>query len=254
MHFLYFDTKLSMKKRLLAALLMLLTQYSFSQAPTTKLILNEKTIVKDVDGMLYPAALWSKLMQSGDYSLRPEDPKDANTAFIIFKLSDKEKELRNTRSARPLESKFFTTGKDFGRFKTTDMYGKAWNLKELKGKIVVFNFWFINCPPCRTEIPHLNKLVEKYKDQSDIVFLAVALDEKSEIENFLKQIPFQYNIVDNGRWLAQNYGINSFPTNVIVDREGVVRFHASGYSTTLPYWIEKTIEEIKTGTPTPQPK
>ena len=66
---------------------------------------------------------------------------------------------------KPNESKYFTTGKSFGKFKTTDMNGNKINTQDLKGKTIVMNFWFINCPPCRTEIPHLNKLVDKYKMQ-----------------------------------------------------------------------------------------
>lgn len=239
-----------------AILLFLICIFSFAKAQPNaapKAKLNQSSVVKDADGSVYPYVIWVKLIQSGEYGIRSEDPADINTAFILYRLTEREKEIRNEKSAKPAETRFFITGKDFGKFKTSDMFGKTWNLKELKGKIVVFNFWFINCPPCRTEIPHLNKLVEKYKNQPDVVFLAVALDEKSEIETFLKQLPFHYTIVDNGRWLAANYGINTFPTNVVVDREGVVRFHATGYATALPYWIEKTIEEIKTGA-IPQPK
>jgi thiol-disulfide isomerase/thioredoxin len=234
-----------MKKLFFVTIILVIQFDLFAQAPKPKLTITEKTIIKDSSGMIYPTAIWSKLMQSGDYSLRPVDINDPNTDFILFKLTEKEKELRNTTAPKPAETKFFVTGKAFGKLKTTDMYGKSWNLKDLKGKIVVLNFWFINCPPCRAEIPHLNKIVEKYKSESDIVFLAVALDDKSEIESFLKQIPFQYTIIDRGGWLAQGYGIKSFPTNVVLDREGIVRFHATGYSTTLPYWIEKSIEEIK---------
>ncbi len=114
----------------------------------------------------------------------------------------------------------------------------------MKGKIVVFNFWFINCPPCKREIPELNKLVEKYKDKNDVVFIAVALDEKSDLKDFLKTTPFNYTIVDAGRWIAAEIGINTFPTNVVVDQNGIVQFHATGYSLSLPSWIDKTIVSL----------
>lgn len=210
-----------------------------------KVTLNESTVVKTTEGTIYPFAIWQKLLQTGDFSLRPEEPGNDNTAYIIYPLTEKEKENRLASMPKPIESKFFTTGKLFGKFKTTDMYGKKINTSELIGKTIVLNFWFINCPPCRSEIPHLNKLVEKYKEDKNIVFIAIALDEASEIETFLKSIPFNYQIIDKGRWLAANYSINSFPTNVVIDKGGIIRFHSTGYSTQLPYWIEKTIEEIK---------
>lgn len=218
----------------------------FAQNPSSKkAILNESTVVKTIEGIIYPYTIWQQLLQTGDFSLRAEEPGNDNTAYIIYELTSKEKEQRLAALPKPNESKKFTTGKLFGKFKTTDMYGNKINTSELKGKTVVLNFWFINCPPCRAEIPHLNKLVEKYKDDKNIVFLAVALDDASEIETFLKSIPFSYQIIDKGRWIATNFSINSYPTNVVIDKEGIVRFHSTGYSLQLPYWIEKTIEEIK---------
>ena len=52
------------------------------------------------------------------------------------------------------------------------------------------NFWFINCPPCRAEIPELNKLVDSFKTNDKVVFIAVALDDKQSLETFLEQSPF----------------------------------------------------------------
>ncbi len=228
--------------------IVLLFQFAilFAQNPTAKkAFLNESTIVKTTEGIIYPYSIWQQLLQTGNFSLRPEEPDNEKTAYIIYPLTEKEKEKRLSSMPKPNESKFFTTGKLFGKFKTTDMYGKKVNTSELIGKTVVLNFWFINCPPCRSEIPHLNKLVEKYKENKNIVFIAVALDEASEIETFLKNIPFNYQIIDKGRWLASNYSITSYPTNVVIDKEGIVRFHSTGYSLQLPFWIEKTIEEIK---------
>lgn len=148
------------------------------------------------------------------------------------------------RTPKPKESTYFVTGSPFGKFKTTDINRNKLNLQEMKGKIVVFNFWFINCPPCKREIPELNKLVEKYKDRNDVVFIAVALDEKSDLKDFLKTTPFNYTIVDAGRWIASEIGINTFPTNVVVDQNGIVQFHATGYSLSLPSWIDKTIVSL----------
>jgi len=129
------------------------------QGKPKKMSLTEKSIVKDSSGMIYPYAIWSKLMQSGNYSLKPVSFNDDNDQFILFELTEKDKEEMIKRTPKPKESTYFVTGSSFGRFKTTDINRNKLNLQEMKGKIVVFNFWFINCPPCKREIPELNKLV-----------------------------------------------------------------------------------------------
>jgi thiol-disulfide isomerase/thioredoxin len=141
-----------------------------------------------------------------------------------------------------LESNFFKTGNKISSFNERDINGNKFNLKELAGKIVVLNFWFINCPPCRLEMPELNALTDKYRDNKEVVFIAIALDEKYDINEFLKTNPFRYNIIDNGRYLASRYGINSFPTNLVLDKQGKVLFHSSGYARNMVSWLEKSIE------------
>ncbi len=214
------------------------------QAQAKQISLTEKSIVKDSSGTVYPYAIWSKLIQSGNYAIKPISFVDPNDQFILYVLTEKEKEEMVKRTPKPKESTYFVTGSPFGKFKTTDINRNKLNLQEMKGKIVVFNFWFINCPPCKREIPELNKLVEKYKDRNDVVFIAVALDEKSDLKDFLKTTPFNYSIVDGGRWIVSEIGINTFPTNVVVDQNGVVQFHATGYSLSLPSWIDKTIASL----------
>jgi thiol-disulfide isomerase/thioredoxin len=66
------------------------------------------------------------------------------------------------------------SGKVFQFITLKDIDGRTIKANDLAGKIVVFNFWFIGCPPCRYEIPMLSEIAEKYKDRNDIVFIAVS--------------------------------------------------------------------------------
>lgn len=207
--------------------------------------LTETTVVKDTTGNVYPFSIWSPLRVTGRYTFRPETPNDPNTAFFIIRLSDEEYEKRIASLPKPRESSNFQTGAKFSYFKTSDIDGNKLSSKNLKGKILVLNYWFINCPPCRMEIPELNKLTEQYKNDSSVVFVAVALDEKYDLKKFLKTSPFKYTIVDDGRNVAREYNINSYPTNVIIDQEGKIFFHSTGYSMNIAYWINKSIDELK---------
>ena len=116
---------------------------STTQGQNKKIFLTDKSIVKDSSGMVYPYAVWNKLIQTGNYSIKPVSIKDPNDEFILYELTEKDKEEMINRTPKPRESGFFVTGDSFGKFKTTDINRNKLNLQEMKGKIVVFNFWFI---------------------------------------------------------------------------------------------------------------
>ena len=101
--------------------------------------------------------------------------------------------------------------------KTLD--GREVSLAGLKGKVVVLNFWFINCAPCRAEMPGLNKLVDAHRGQG-VVFLGVATDRADAIRDFLKKFPFNYEIVPEGTATANAFGVSVYPTHVLIDKAG----------------------------------
>ncbi|HVE61414.1 MAG TPA: TlpA disulfide reductase family protein [Chitinophagaceae bacterium] len=208
--------------------------------------LTETTVVKDTSGNEIPYVLWKNLVASSDISFYPEDPTAENSVFIIRRLNKEEKQKLMEKMPMPDESKSFKTGAKFITFNEIDINGNRYKLKELKGKVVVINFWFINCPPCRMEIPELNDLVASYKENKDVIFIGIALDEKYALQEFLKTFPFDYNIIENGRNLATSYRVKSFPTHVVVDRDGKVKFHTAGLAKNTVYWIKKSIDEALT--------
>jgi thiol-disulfide isomerase/thioredoxin len=181
-------------------------------------------------------------MASGDYSLRPINPGSDSTAYLLYRMTDAQKKAMIERMPKPAESPFFVTGSEFRPFKDKALDGTKIDLKALRGKVVVLNFWFINCPPCRMEIPELNKIAAEYKDK-DVVFVAVALDQGYEIKDFLKTTPYNYHIVSDGRYTANKYGITSYPTNVVIDKDGIIKFHSSGYGASTAVWIRKSIDQ-----------
>jgi thiol-disulfide isomerase/thioredoxin len=233
--------------------------------------IDQKTIVKDSSGKQYSFKDWNALTRTRQYFLWPENVDDPHTAFIIKrmgsrkassiqddiveKIETKQPEAQKQLSAeeikeqyfallpKPRESTYFTVGETMEPFSTRDLNNNKIKLKELRGKVVVLNFWFIGCPACMQEIPELNKLVDNYKDNPNVVFLAIALDYSYEIKKFLKTTAFNYDIIDNGRYIADGYKINLYPTSVILDKEGKVAFHTVGFAPNSPYWMRKTINE-----------
>ena len=227
-----------------------LSMWGYSQTKPVIPKLDEKAVVLDSAGMKYPYFVWRKLLDSRDYSVKfiPQ-PGESAGHFVLFKLSDEMKVKRANAMARPRESPYFETGKRLKDFSVRDLDGNKYKLKDLTGKVVVLNFWFINCAPCRKEIPDLNKVVAKYKNDTDVVFLGIALDDARSLEDFLKDTPFNYNIVSDGRYEASMYGVKSYPTHVILDRKSNIIFHTNGLATNTVHWIDKSIAEGLTGRP-----
>lgn len=222
----------------------LVTHAQITAASKIVIKADANSIVKDENGNSYGYDIWSSLIKSRDYVLIAIDSTDKEKGFLLKRLNDSEKLKRDMRYPKPLPSKYFKDGEKLSSFKTTDINGNKVVLKDLVGKIVVLNFWFINCPPCRAEIPQLNGIRNQYMDNNDIVFLAVCLDDKFRINEFMKNLPFDYTQLDSGGFIAIKYGINLFPTHVILDKEGKVRFHTSGASMGTSIWLKLTIDEL----------
>ena len=108
-------------------------------------------------------------------------------------------------------------------FKFIDLNGRLYNGETCKGKIVVLNFWFIHCKSCVAEMPALNKLVNLYKNRNDIFFVGLAADSSDKLKTFLEKTVFNYAIVpDMQNYLTDTLKIHSYPTQVIINKKGMV--------------------------------
>lgn len=98
---------------------------------------------------------------------------------------------------------------------------QALNLSEMRGKVVVINFWNLGCGPCRAEIPELNRLVEKYKS-SGVVFIAISNDRQDRIEEFLQKKDFNYLQVADANRIFKDYDVKVLPTHLVIDKNGTL--------------------------------
>lgn len=128
-------------------------------------------------------------------------------------------------------------------FSVTDIDGNTYSLEELKGKVVVLNFWFIGCAPCRIEIPGLNEMLEHY-DKEQVVFIAFALDGKEDLKKFLAESPFNYQIIPEAFAQAESYKVQGYPTHVILDKRGNVRSTLTGGSADRHKQIQPLIDRL----------
>nr|WP_294948606.1 TlpA disulfide reductase family protein [uncultured Mucilaginibacter sp.] len=238
---------------------------------TLAMLSDLNTVVRDSSGTELAYKDWHSLLTSGNYGIKSYQRGTDKPVLTLYKLTEADR-LRNLSLRKqvatepdaipagkldngpaasvnyrlPQQSTSFHNGLKMEPFKARDINGNKIDLKMLQGKIVVLNFWFIKCPACRDEMPELDQLATSYAADSDVVFIAISLDAKWKVKDFLKTTSFGYQQISDGNYYSNNYQVDLYPTNIVLDKSGVIKFNSVGSDHT-GYWIKKTIEDIKAG-------
>jgi peroxiredoxin len=105
-------------------------------------------------------------------------------------------------------------------FTLTDLDGKPWALKTLRGKVVLVNFWATWCPPCRKEMPDLEKLSQRFRDRG-LVVLAISDEDRTKVTPFIEESKYTYPILlDPGRKVTDRFHVQGIPNTLVYDRDG----------------------------------
>jgi len=118
-------------------------------------------------------------------------------------------------------------GKQVPKFDVPDIDAKWINTDELKGKVVVLNFWFIGCVGCMDEMPKLSAIADKFKGNEDVVFLAIANNTPQELRAFLRGNKFSYRHIGQGLSLVKLFDFNGYPKNIVIGRDGKIVYWRS---------------------------
>ena len=184
-----------------------------------------------------------KMMSSPEFMAEFYGDKSGAPVAILFREStDQEREAKlSGMMSRDQTGKW--KGKTAPPLVAMTMKEEGFNLAELKGKVVAINFWFIGCKPCLIEIPELNEVVAKYKDQN-VVFLSIALDAKNQLIPFLQRTSFDYEVIPDGRSIAKKFDVGGYPTHFLIDQKGKVQFYQKGYHGALVSILDRKIEQL----------
>ena len=114
-------------------------------------------------------------------------------------------------------------------FTLPDLEGRMHTLDDLKGKVVVLNFWATWCPPCIEEMPSLEKLHEALASKG-LAVVAVSVDERfSDIEQFVDEWNLTFTVLhDNGMKVSRSYQTFKYPETYIIDRNGRLKSKVVG--------------------------
>jgi thiol-disulfide isomerase/thioredoxin len=128
------------------------------------------------------------------------------------------------------------------QFTLKNLDGEAITLADLKGKTVILDFWATWCGPCKASFPGMQEVVEKYKDNDNVVLLFVDTFEdgknrEKDVAKFIKDNKYDFHVLIDGKVkdsndyeVAKKYGITGIPTKIIIGPSGKINFRAVGFS------------------------
>lgn len=226
-------------KTILLSLLLAITSGALAQQTQEYKYVMEDGIVRDSINMDSLNRVWGE----GCIMLQHNTEDDKKGIMHVVRLTDDMKKQFQEKAFANLRKLMAMSGNAAPSFSLKDMSGKTWKSDELKGKVVVLNFWFTSCPPCIAEMPELNKLVESNQSK-EVVFLAFTYNDPGQVKTFLEKHTFNYTILPLSGEVDKSYSVSSWPTSFVIGKDGKVLF-ATGM--TGPELIKQLQSSINSG-------
>jgi cytochrome c biogenesis protein CcmG, thiol:disulfide interchange protein DsbE len=159
----------------------------------------------------------------------------------IFNLSKNKVNSENKVTEQATKFELIEKNLKTTQFKTNQ--GKKFDMKSLHGKPTLLNFWFTKCAPCIDEMPALNELRNKYKDQ--VNFIAITYNTSKEVNEFLKKHSYDFIQIVDAKNFTDAIKIDSYPKNIFIDKNGKITKIVGGIPYKLNDKKELVIEDTK---------
>ena len=166
-----------------------------------------------------------EIIQTVSFATARADEELPDSLFVFVPPEDAERVLTFNRLARRSAKFVGETAQDFSLH---DLKGRTFRLRDLRGKIVLLDFWASWCGPCRIDLPHIEALYDEYT-REELVVLGVNGESETAARSFMQQQGYSFpSLVDESYEVSRQYQATSFPTIVIVDREGNIAAYLIG--------------------------
>jgi len=153
----------------------------------------------------------------------------------------------NLRSAPVESSDDIKVGNIAPDFKSETIDGKELKLSDYKGRVILLDFWASWCGPCQKELPFLFQLYDDNEDRNFII-IAVNIDKKlNSAQKFLEKLTEKAHfpiVWDSKSEIPTLYNIESMPTTIFIDKEGVIRYIHTGFTDPSKDLLRQELEEL----------
>lgn len=160
--------------------------------------------------------------------------------------------LKNIDKGKELKAKVRTLliNKDFPDFQLLDQHGNKVHLADLKGKIVVLDFWASWCAPCKGAFPGMKLAVEHFKNDPEVVFYFVNTQERREdmkayVTSYMKDNGYPFDVLlDVGSKVSKAAGVGAIPHKMVIGPNGKLRFSEVGYMGSTSELSDEIVEMV----------
>jgi len=132
-------------------------------------------------------------------------------------------------------------------FTLEDMDEEKHSFKDLRGKVVLLNFWATWCPPCRREMPSMERLYQKLNGESFTVIAVNQMEDGDHVFAYTGQLevdPTFTILFDKHSKVSKSYRVNGLPTTYLIDKQGNIRYRAIGGREFDHPEVEKHIKQL----------
>lgn len=145
-----------------------------------------------------------------------------------------------------VNAKTSTAHADLSEIKFKDAKGKTLSLADLEGKVIFLNFWATWCPPCLAEMPSVNKLYEKYKNDSEVVFILVDADSDfAKSQAYMDRKKYALPVYAFASNLPETIFKGNLPTTIVFDKKGRLSYRGEGAANYASAKFMGFIEQLK---------